>query len=82
MGPECQGSTAGDYEKIIRVLLDNYADIESQDEGDDTPLHIASENVNPSVVKLLLERVISRNKHGSMAIHLAVGHVVPDSSII
>ncbi len=84
-GAECQGSTAGDYEKIIRVLLDNYADIESQDEADNTPLHIASENVNPSVTKLLLERgasVISRNKHGSMAIHLAVGHVVPDSSII
>lgn len=84
-GPECQRSTAGDYEKIIRVLLDNHADIESRDEADNTPLHIASENANAFVVKLLLERgasVISRNKHGSMAIHLAVGHIVPDSSII
>ncbi|KAF8347172.1 ankyrin repeat-containing domain protein [Amanita rubescens] len=83
--PECQGSTAGDYEKIIRLLLDNDADIESQDEAGNTPLHIASENVNASVSKLLLERgasVISRNKHGSMAIHLAVGNVVPDSSMI
>ncbi|KAF8334519.1 hypothetical protein F5887DRAFT_1285897 [Amanita rubescens] len=84
-GPECQGSSAEEHKQILRILLERGADIESRDDANETPLHIAAKNANAFAVKLLLQRgasIIARNDHYDTPIHLAIAHMTPDSSLI
>jgi ankyrin repeat protein len=51
------GLAAGkDFRDMMLLLLDNGADIEGQDNGGRTALHLAAMNGNDEIVKLLLEK--------------------------
>ncbi len=84
-GPECQGSSAKEHKQILGILMERGADIESRDDANETPLHVAAKNANAFAVKLLLQRgasIIACNDHCDTPIHLAIGHMTPDSSLI
>ena len=60
---------------LARLLIDANAVVSAQDEHGQTPLHIAAEVNNISLVKLLLEEhadLISQNKRGETPLHVAV----------
>lgn len=48
-------STVQDHEDVARLLIENGADIETQDEFGSKPLHYAVYKGNKNIVKLLIE---------------------------
>ncbi|GAB4544996.1 MAG: hypothetical protein Fur002_18700 [Anaerolineales bacterium] len=72
-------STAGNYEKIVELLLDHEADPNARDQQGFTPLHIAAQNGNLQIIRLLLfngANLALPNKNGKLPIDLAnaAGH--------
>jgi ankyrin repeat protein len=68
-------SVISERKRVISLLLDHGADIESRDEHGFTLLMLAAENKDKEIVELLLARkadVSARNQGGLTALHLAV----------
>lgn len=62
-------------EKALTLLLDASADVNAEDQGGDTPLHLAVEAASTVMVKLLIDRGarLRKNKAGLTPLELAKG---------
>lgn len=72
-------AVAGNYEKIVEMLLDYEADPNAREQNGFTPLHIAAQNGNAQIIRLLLfngANLALPNKNGKLPIDLAneAGH--------
>jgi ankyrin repeat protein len=63
------------YLEIVKVLLENGADVNGRVKSGDAPLHYAVENLHPEVIKYLLEKgadVNAQDEFGITPLHQAI----------
>lgn len=71
--------------ELIKLLLDNGADIEAEDNSKKTPLHLAARSSNEPAVRLLLEHGADpmsrgfRGPGGAMPLHMAAKYCEPST---